>query len=176
MKKQLSLASKRKWVTGGILAFSAVSLLTTCFATWVVGVQRVKQANGVSIIVDTAKESSVRLTAKVTQNTVLSESETVTTGFVTATNADEFSADALKVKFDELSVMLGKDATQYTKVTFKFGTLDASDVYTAVTYEASNNELNGKKINNVALDLTSRTDLHFIEAPVELALNETKFS
>ena len=44
MRKELTSKNKRKWIVGGILFFSGVALLTTGFATWVVGINRTQQS------------------------------------------------------------------------------------------------------------------------------------
>lgn len=40
MRKKVMSTSKRKWIVSGLLGFGAVALLTTGFATWVVGVNK----------------------------------------------------------------------------------------------------------------------------------------
>lgn len=62
MRKELKSKSRRKWLIGGSLAFASVALLTTGFATWVIGTTKTSVDGKVNIGVDTAKDNSVELT------------------------------------------------------------------------------------------------------------------
>lgn len=64
MRKELKSKSRRKWLIGGSLAFASVALLTTGFATWVIGTSKPSGDGQVKIDVDTAKDKSVELTFK----------------------------------------------------------------------------------------------------------------
>lgn len=62
MRKELKSKSRRKWLLGGSLAFASVALLTTGFATWVIGTQKTSGDGQLNIGVDTAQDNSVELT------------------------------------------------------------------------------------------------------------------
>lgn len=62
MRKELKSKSRRKWLLGGSLAFASVALLTTGFATWVIGTQQTSGDGKVNIGVDTVEDKSVELT------------------------------------------------------------------------------------------------------------------
>ena len=62
MRKELKSKSRRKWLLGGSLAFASVALLTTGFATWVIGRQKTSGDGKLNIGVDTAQDNSVELT------------------------------------------------------------------------------------------------------------------
>lgn len=62
MRKELKSKSRRKWLIGGSLAFASVALLTTGFATWVIGTQQTSGDGEVHIGVDTVEDKSVELT------------------------------------------------------------------------------------------------------------------
>lgn len=62
MRKELKSKSRRKWLLGGSLAFASVALLTTGFATWVIGTQQTSGDGEVHIGVDTVEDKSVELT------------------------------------------------------------------------------------------------------------------
>lgn len=64
MRKELKSKSRRKWLLGGSLAFASVALLTTGFATWVIGVHKPSGDDQVHIVVDTVEDKSVELTFK----------------------------------------------------------------------------------------------------------------
>lgn len=62
MRKELKSKSRRKWLLGGSLAFASVALLTTGFATWVIGTRQTSGDGQLNIGVDTAEDNSVELT------------------------------------------------------------------------------------------------------------------
>lgn len=68
MKKEINSKSKRKWVAGGLAAFASIALLTTGFATWVVGSKVTEDTKDVTVTVDTANNESVVFTADLTQD------------------------------------------------------------------------------------------------------------
>lgn len=68
MRKELKSKSRRKWLLGGSLAFASVALLTTGFATWVIGTQKPSGDGQVHIGVDTVEDKSVELTFKLDEN------------------------------------------------------------------------------------------------------------
>lgn len=68
MRKELKSKSRRKWLLGGSLAFASVALLTTGFATWVIGTSKPSGDGQVHIGVDTAEDKSVELTFSLDEN------------------------------------------------------------------------------------------------------------
>lgn len=68
MRKELKSKSRRKWLIGGSLAFASVALLTTGFATWVIGTQKTSGDGQLNIGVDTAEDNSVELTFSLDEN------------------------------------------------------------------------------------------------------------
>lgn len=62
MKKSIKKSSRRKWVVGGVAFFGSIALLTTGFATWVVGVNDSNENNTVNVNVETTKNASVSFT------------------------------------------------------------------------------------------------------------------
>lgn len=77
MRKELKSKSRRKWLLGGSLAFASVALLTTGFATWVIGTQQTSGDGKVNIGVDTAKDNSVELTFNLDTDNKIFVSEAV---------------------------------------------------------------------------------------------------
>ena len=59
MKKEINSKSKRKWVAGGLAVFASIALLTTGFATWVVGRQETNKDAQVNVTVDTAENKTL---------------------------------------------------------------------------------------------------------------------
>ena len=106
MKKSLRSSSKRKRIINGALAFGAVALLTTGFATWIIGVQNSSTSASSGITVETATNQSVELTAKLSDedNTIyLGETEKVETGVVKENNPK----GDLKITFSEVKLKYG---------------------------------------------------------------------
>lgn len=64
MRKKVMSTSKRKWIVSGLLGFGAVALLTTGFATWVVGVNKSNTTIDPSTKVDGTVNKMVSLTVK----------------------------------------------------------------------------------------------------------------
>ena len=62
MKKSIKKSSRRKWVVGGVAFFGSIALLTTGFATWVVGVNDNNENNTVNVKVETTENASVSFT------------------------------------------------------------------------------------------------------------------
>lgn len=77
MRKELKSKSRRKWLLGGSLAFASVALLTTGFATWVIGVTKTSGDGQVHIGVDTAQDNSVELTFNLDTDNSIFVSEAV---------------------------------------------------------------------------------------------------
>lgn len=70
MKKQTNLTTRRKWVVTGIMAFAGVALLTTGFATYIVGVNNNTDDAAATINVDTVKNTSVDLSVSLTDDII----------------------------------------------------------------------------------------------------------
>ena len=62
MKKSIKKSSRRKWVVGGVAFFGSIALLTTGFATWVVGVNDNDESSTVNVNVETTENASVSFT------------------------------------------------------------------------------------------------------------------
>lgn len=110
--RKLRSSEKRKWVVNGLLAFGAIALLTTGFATWIVGVNQ-RNANGnVSISVDTAQKNNINFTFKVLDedNQVwIGEKTSSDGGYITITGNNEKETD-FNVSI-ELKLQVGKDVS-----------------------------------------------------------------
>lgn len=61
MRKDFKSKSKKKWIAGGILLFGGIALLTTGFATWVVGVNKTKEDKDHTIVVEGTESDSFAL-------------------------------------------------------------------------------------------------------------------
>ena len=70
MKKSIRKSSRRKWVVSGIAFFGSVALLTTGFATWVIGANNTSDNDGTNVRVDTAVRNNVSLQIDLTEKEV----------------------------------------------------------------------------------------------------------
>ena len=134
MKKSTRRSSRRKWVVGGIAFFGSIALLTTGFATWVVGVQQDKQEGDVGVTVETTTNSSIRFEAVLDDNAInLKETEATSNGKIL--NEELPDPEALDITFSTFKITLGKDAKLPKKITMS---IEAGEKYnkqnTATTY------------------------------------------
>lgn len=97
MRKELKSKSRRKWLIGGSLAFASVALLTTGFATWVIGTSKPSGDGQVNIGVDTAQDNSVELTFSLDEND---------NGIFVTEDADTVDWN---IKIKDLNIVVGED-------------------------------------------------------------------
>ena len=112
MRKEMNSKSKRKWVAGGLAAFASVALLTTGFATWIIGTQNMgADINGTNVNVDTASNKSIELSMPIASPTLYfgetTETKPVAGKFV------QLEGDAkgdLTLDFTHIKVTYGSDS------------------------------------------------------------------
>lgn len=97
MRKELKSKSRRKWLLGVSLAFASVALLTTGFATWVIGTSKPSGDGQVHIGVDTAQDNSVELTFSLDEND---------NGIFVTEDADTVDWN---IKIKDLNIVVGED-------------------------------------------------------------------
>ncbi len=90
MRKHIKNSSKRKWVVGGVAFFGAVALLTTGFASWVIGINQREGYQQFGVTVDTVSNETCYLDFKIDagQTVKAGEHEAVNTGKVMRTGSD----------------------------------------------------------------------------------------
>ena len=112
MRKEMNSKSKRKWVAGGLAAFASVALLTTGFATWIVGTQKLDASiDGTTVNVDTAKNESIELTMTIQDvNKKLVFAETSPTESGDFVRFDNDIVGDLTLEFDDISITYGSDS------------------------------------------------------------------
>lgn len=98
MKKNTNLTSRRKWVLTGVMGFAGVALLTTGFATFIVGNMNNTAAEDIGVTVDTVQNNSVELSINLTDSKIILE-ETTSKGTSTdiVQSSDEPNAVALDI-------------------------------------------------------------------------------
>lgn len=96
MKKNTNLTSRRKWVLTGVMGFAGVALLTTGFATFIVGNMNNTAAEDIGVTVDTVQNKSVELTVSLTDSTIIlneTEEEGTSTDIVQSDAVDATALD-----------------------------------------------------------------------------------
>lgn len=160
MKKSTRRSSRRKWVVGGIAFFGSIALLTTGFATWVVGVQQNKQEGDVGVTVETTTNSSIRFEAVLDDNDKaikLKETEATSNGKILNETSPE--PGALDITFKTFKITLGKDAKLPKKITMNIAESgETNKQNTATTY------LFEKR--------AEKSGLKYIAAPAEITLTK----
>ena len=115
MKKEINSKSKRKWVAGGLAAFASIALLTTGFATWIVGVTQTSQEGSVTVNVDTAENRSITLDANLNDDKIkLAEPANNTGKFFKVEHATDFQPN-MSIAFDKLTVNFGSSLDEAKK-------------------------------------------------------------
>ena len=109
MKKELNSKSKRKWIIGGLAAFTSISLLTTGFAIWVVGVSSTESNNDVTVTVDTAQNKSIVFTMTLGDSIQLKESA-VSKGKIVNVEESDTKTSPLTISYSNLQIVYGKDS------------------------------------------------------------------
>lgn len=168
MRKELKSKSRRKWLLGGSLAFASVALLTTGFATWVIGVHKPSGDGQVHIGVDTVEDKSVELTFKL---------DDTDDGIIVAEDAEKSSNDNLpiektvtpdwSIKIKDLNVVVGE--TLYNSLKAK--KVDGQDLNLKIAFALQKDVAEEKDKNSVTGDIVGgRTGSSW--KYIELATNE----
>ncbi len=166
MRKELKSKSRRKWLLGGSLAFASVALLTTGFATWVIGVHKPSGDDQLHIRVDTVEDKSVELTFKL---------DDTDDEIIVAEDAEKSSNDKLpieetvtpdwSIKIKDLNVVVGE--TLYNSLKTK--KVDGQDLNLKIVFELQKGVADDK--NSVTDDIVGgRTGSSW--KYIELATNE----
>ncbi len=80
MKKELNGKSRRKWVVGGAMVFGSVALLSTGFATWVIGASNTNSDGQIGVEIDTVSNKSVDFKATIKENDTIKISDPANSG------------------------------------------------------------------------------------------------
>lgn len=160
MKKSIKKSSRRKWVVGGVAFFGSIALLTTGFATWVVGVNESKDDGEVTIGVDTVDNKSVIFTVDVDEidySIKLAEKEAIT-GQPIVNTEGALDAD-FTFKLTNFYIEIGSDSlNNYNKIKLSI---------------AKHQE--GKANNNAGADTTNTRDGEGPWNYLELVTTEIQF-
>lgn len=148
MRKELKSKSRRKWLIGGSLAFASVALLTTGFATWVIGTQQTSGDGKVNIGVDTAKDNSVELTFSLddTDKKIFVAEDAGNSNSnltIERDEADTVSKPDWDIKIKELNIVVGE--TFYNSIKEKQGLKIVFELQKGVT-EGDINSVTADKV------------------------------
>lgn len=121
MRKHIVSSSRRKWIVGGGLFFGGVALLTTGFATWIVGMQISSSDQQHSVTIDTALNESISISVKMsTDNSIhLAEQiaqDTNNENQIVFTSGDE--VPDLSWTYESIVIQCGKSYWEKNYATF----------------------------------------------------------
>lgn len=110
MRKELKSKSRRKWLLGGSLAFASVALLTTGFATWVIGVSKPSGDGQADIDVDTVQDKSVELTFSLNENKIfVAENVGKSNPNLTIEREEADTKPDWNIEIKDLKIVVGKE-------------------------------------------------------------------
>lgn len=110
MRKELKSKSRRKWLIGGSLAFASVALLTTGFATWVIGTQKTSGDGQADIDVDTVQDKSVELNFSLNENKIfVAEDVGKSNPNLTIERKEADTKPDWNIEIKDLSIVVGKE-------------------------------------------------------------------
>ena len=174
MGKKLNSSSKRKWIINGVLAFGAVALLTTGFATWIIGANNTKDDdNGTSVTVDTAQRNNVSLSVSLTDDDIyVGENLTDVTGSFINGKGEGEPATQEDTDFEismDVDLEIGGDVTGMTKI-------DLSFAYDLVAPSGETNPYEGNVTDNNEVTVSSENAnaWHTAQDYTYLDINEDK--
>ena len=159
MKKSIKKSSRRKWVVGGIAFFGSIALLTTGFATWVVGVQNTTDEGDVTVTVETTENNYVNLEMTLSDSAItLGETDAIEAGEgVIVSTSDSVGGD-LAIKFSKITIEIGNN------VSSKYDTLEFSIV--------SENNLVEEGSFGTDIRPTLESDWTYLTAPTSIKFTE----
>ena len=152
LRKGLLSKGKKKWIIGGALLFGGVSLLTTGFATWIVGINQLRQNLGTVVQVEGTLNESVRLIVKASSAT------SNALGVNVGENHDKGSNEIVGNSEGETDFVVNLDLT--IEVGNEYLTKNTlTDITFEFNYETVEGISNNKTINN-KINVASSTKTH----------------
>ena len=161
MKKSIKKSSRRKWVVGGIAFFGSIALLTTGFATWVVGVQNTTDEGEVTVTVETTEQNYVNLEIILSDSAItLGETSPVAAGDGKIVSTSQTVDGDLTIKFSKITIEIGDN------VSSNYDTLEFS-----IT---SNNNLVETSSLGTEIRPDSGSDWTYLTAPASIKFTESE--
>lgn len=188
MKRNIKKSSRRKWVVGGIAFFGSVALLTTGFATWVIGAQQTSSENNVTVGVDTTENQGVVFTMTLSDSALnLSEPSAIEPGkkVIVSTDKPFTNKSDMKITISAISIAIGAEAPEsYNKISLEItsannkvaddttNTRDGEDTWTYLTLGTT--EINFKDsgfTRNPQEDTPSDVVTYTLTSPMDITFN-----
>lgn len=173
MRKKVMSTSKRKWIVSGLLGFGAVALLTTGFATWVVGVNKSNTTIDPSTTVEGTKNSMINLSLSFANDAdkKVCVSEGNTGGTFIKTEAGSPATDfAIKPSF---KIEIGRSLNLEAKlVTFELGYKDVLDKYFPLAGKGNVHQDDTVDKNKVTISAATKTHKAQTEAYTYFDISE----
>lgn len=173
MRKEIKSKSKRKWIVGGGLFFGGIALLTTGFATWIVGTQIKDQQAETTVTIDTVEDQTLILSVEATERALDIVEPAKPTGLITV--KDNTPDDGVDQATDfsitlEVSIEKGKTVAKPTKLS-----IDINELY----QDDNKNVLKASNLSAPKLDVSStytnhlaNTDYSYLELTTEINLED----
>lgn len=153
MRKELKSKSRRKWLLGGSLAFASVALLTTGFATWVIGTQKTSGDDQVHIGVDTVQDKSVELTFNLdANNNRITVAEDAEKSSNTNLPIEKTVTPNWNIKIQDLNIAVGETLYNSLKAKQKEKQEAGQDLDLKIAFELQKGVTEGN-INSVTNDI-----------------------
>lgn len=160
MKRNIKKSSRRKWVVGGIAFFGSVALLTTGFATWVIGAQQTSSENNVTVGVDTTENQGVVFTMTLSDSALnLSEPSAIEPGkkVIVSTDKPFTNKSDMKITISKISIGIGAEAlSSYNKIS-----LAITSENNAVKADTTNTRDGEGPWTYLTLGTTGTTEINF---------------
>lgn len=175
MKKEINSKSKRKWVAGGLAAFASIALLTTGFATWVVGQQTTKDDDSVKVNVDTARNESVEFTVELPAEAKIELKEGKYTDSKdnrivlpdnehNSQSKEAYDKACLTISGVKITIKCGKDYSLPANINFSISEPKSGDTFKSVKVVSDNNKFSDKR---------GVGDLYYLSAPAKISTKDT---
>ena len=171
MRKEMNSKSKRKWVAGGLAAFASVALLTTGFATWIVGTNNLAVNKDTTVNVATAQNASIELSMEIsTENSKIRFAETAApaeNAFVRVDDVEGANGD-LTLNFTSIKVTYGKNSG-FDPSDYKLGF-----TVTKIMKNGDNVTGTANKVTNLGtFGRTNGTEYSYFQVPADILLDGT---
>lgn len=173
MRKELKSKSRRKWLLGGSLAFASVALLTTGFATWVIGTQKTSGDDQVHIGVDTVEDKSVELTFKLGDDNEITVAEDAEKSSNINLPIEESVTPDWDIKIKDLNIAVGQTFYDSLKAKQEEKQKAGQDLDLKIAFELQKDVAVAEDKNSVTQDIVGgRTGSSWNY--IKLATNEFK--
>lgn len=145
MKKELNSKSKRKWIIGGLAAFTSISLLTTGFAIWVVGVNSTENKNDVNVTVDTAQNKSIVFTMTLTSSSIELKESNTSDGKMVRVESSDVRNDPLTISYSNMQIVYGdKAGFDYDCIKFSIAEPGEGETESYASVKSKDSKLTGE--------------------------------